>query len=360
MKDIMPAIGTEDGLFHDGNPATGAQGTIVSAAWLNDEQGSTQDIQHEMKNVLAQAGFTPDPSKQNQLLTAIQKIVSDGITTGVKDATTAQKGIVQLSSATDSDDEAHAATPKAVKAAYDLANGKLSSVPDATTAEKGIVQLSSATDSDSETVAATPKAIKAVKTIADAALPATGNAASATKLQTARKIGGVSFDGTADINLPGVNTAGNQATSGNAGSATKLQTARKIGGVAFDGTADINLPGVNTAGNQATSGNAGSATKLATARKIAGHAFDGTADITISAGDVGAYTKSESDAHYNAKYPAQFRVGARVTYNGSDFGSHVPQGAVNINNYTNGDDRINGVVYAYLQYNLNGNWVNFA
>ncbi|MFZ4170915.1 hypothetical protein ACEV60_19965 [Enterobacter ludwigii] len=66
------------------------------------------------------------------------------------------------------------------------------------------------------------------------------------------------------------------------------------------------------------------------------------------------------DARYNAKYPAQFRVGARVTYNGSDFGSHVPQGAVNINNYTNGDDRINGVVYAYLQYNLNGNWVNFA
>mgnify|MGYP000867910957 CR=1 FL=1 len=66
------------------------------------------------------------------------------------------------------------------------------------------------------------------------------------------------------------------------------------------------------------------------------------------------------DARYNAKYPAQFRVGARVTYNGSDFGSHVPQGAVNINNYTNNDDRINGVVYAYLQYSLNGNWVNFA
>lgn len=66
------------------------------------------------------------------------------------------------------------------------------------------------------------------------------------------------------------------------------------------------------------------------------------------------------DARYNAKYPAQFRVGARVTYNGSDFFSHVPQGAVNINNMTDGDDRINGVQYAYLQYNLNGNWVNFA
>lgn len=169
MKDIMPSIGTEDGLFHDGNPATGAQGTIVYADWLNDEQGCTQDIQQEMKNVLAEAGFTPDPSKQNQLLTAIQKIVSDGITTGIKDATTAQKGIVQLSSATDSDDETHAATPKAVKAAYDLANGKLSSVPDATTAIKGIVQLSSATDSDDETHAATPKAVKAAMTAANSA-----------------------------------------------------------------------------------------------------------------------------------------------------------------------------------------------
>ncbi|WP_204247291.1 hypothetical protein [Enterobacter ludwigii] len=66
------------------------------------------------------------------------------------------------------------------------------------------------------------------------------------------------------------------------------------------------------------------------------------------------------DDRYKTKYPTLFRVGARVTYNGSDFGSHVPQGAVNINNYTNNDDRINGVVYAYLQYNLNGNWVNFA
>lgn len=169
MKDIMPSIGTEDGLFHDGNPATGAQGTIVYADWLNDEQGCTQDIQQEMKNVLAEAGFTPDPAKQNQLLTAIQKIVSDGITTGVKDASTSQKGIVQLSSATDSDDETHAATPKAVKAAYDLANGKLSSVPDATTAIKGIVQLSSATDSDDETHAATPKAVKAAMTAASSA-----------------------------------------------------------------------------------------------------------------------------------------------------------------------------------------------
>ena len=46
------------------------------------------------------------------------------------------------------------------------------------------------------------------------------------------------------------------AVSGNASSATQLQTARNIGGVSFNGTADINLPGVNTAGNQNTSGTA--------------------------------------------------------------------------------------------------------
>lgn len=69
-----------------------------------------------------------------------------------------------------------------------------------------------------------------------------GNAETATKLATARNIGGVSFDGTANINLPGVNATGNQSTTGNAATATKLAAARTIGGVLFDGTANINLP----------------------------------------------------------------------------------------------------------------------
>ncbi|ELB8009811.1 phage tail-collar fiber domain-containing protein [Escherichia coli] len=76
-----------------------------------------------------------------------------------QDATTARKGLAQLSSATNSDSETLAATPKAVKTAYDLANGKYTA-QDATTVRKGLVQLSSATNSDSETLAATPKAVK--------------------------------------------------------------------------------------------------------------------------------------------------------------------------------------------------------
>ena len=199
----------------------------------------------------------------------------------------------------------------------------------------------------------------------------TGNAATATALQTARNIGGVSFDGTGNIDLPGVNAAGNQNTSGNAttattattatnvtatanntadetvyltfvdgatggqgietdtglnynpssgvltttsvtgnltgnvtgnvsgtagsatgnaATATALQTARNIGGVSFDGTGNIDLPGVNAAGNQNTSGssasttgNAATATALATARNINGVSFDGTGNITVTA-----------------------------------------------------------------------------
>ncbi|HHY9598391.1 TPA: tail fiber protein, partial [Escherichia coli] len=103
-----------------------------------------------------------------------------------QDATTAQKGIVQLSSATNSTSESQAATPKAVKAAYDLANGKYTA-QDATTAQKGIVQLSSATNSTSETLAATPKAVKAANDNANGRVP------------SARKVNGKALS--ADITL---------------------------------------------------------------------------------------------------------------------------------------------------------------
>ena len=109
----------------------------------------------------------------------------------------------------------------------------------------------------------------------------TGNADTSTKLATPRNIGGVSFDGSADIALPGVNTEGNQNTTGNAATATILATSRTIGGVSFDGSADIALPGVNAVGNQNTTGNAGTTTKLATAINIGGVSFDGSADIDL-------------------------------------------------------------------------------
>ena len=121
--------------------------------------------------------------------------------------------------------------------------------------DKNYIKRSEIVDNLTTNEPAKPVSAKQAKVLQDTKLGKTENAASATKLQTARTIGGVSFDGSANINLPGVNTAGNQNTtgnaatattaaacSGNAATATKLQTARTIGGVPFDGTANIDLP----------------------------------------------------------------------------------------------------------------------
>ena len=89
------------------------------------------------------------------------------------------------------------------------------------------------------------------------------------------------------------------ALSGNATTATTLQNARTIGGVSFDGSANINLPGVNAVGNQNTTG---SAATLTTARTIAisgdvtgtATSFNGSANITISA-DITANTIVNAD-----------------------------------------------------------------
>lgn len=102
-------------------------------------------------------------------------------------------------------------------------------------------------------------------------------------LGTANEITTTTSAQTITISLPATINAD---TTGNAATATALETARTIGGVSFDGTANINLPGVNTAGNQDTSGNAATATTLETARTIAGNSFDGSANITIDAGDL--------------------------------------------------------------------------
>ncbi|TXO34155.1 phage tail protein [Escherichia coli] len=88
--------------------------------------------------------------------------------------------------------------------------------------------------------------------------------------------------------------------SGNAATATKLQTARSIGGVVFDGSANINLPGVNTTGNQNTTGNAATATKLQTVRKISGVPFDGSTDITLTAAHVAAFARRATGSYADA------------------------------------------------------------
>ena len=229
----------------------------------------------------------------------------------------------------------------------------------------------------------------------------TGNAATATALETARNIGGVSFDGSANINLPGVNEAGNQNTSGtaagltgnptitvtkvnvgtaatiaangnisaagivtassfvgnganitaisgsniasgtvaaarvatlnqdttgNAATATILETARTIGGVSFNGSAAINLPGVNEAGNQNTSGTAAglsgnptiTVTKVnvGTAATISANGnatFAGIVTATSFTGDGTGLTGVASTDNIQTGTPATFLSNVNIT-----------------------------------------------
>jgi hypothetical protein len=77
----------------------------------------------------------------------------------------------------------------------------------------------------------------------------------------------------------------NQSTTGNAATATTLQTARTIGGVSFNGSANINLPGVNTAGNQNTTGTAANVTgTVAVANGGTGRTSLTTGNVVLGAG----------------------------------------------------------------------------
>ena len=122
-------------------------------------------------------------------------------------------------------------------------------------------------------------------------------------LQTAAD--GTTVEFTDNVDLPGTLDVTGAATfdstvtattfSGNATSSSILTPGRNIGGVAFDGSQDINLAGVNTAGNQNTSGNAATATALQNARTIAGQSFDGTANITIAPTDLTSVTANATE-----------------------------------------------------------------
>ena len=126
-------------------------------------------------------------------------------------------------------------------------------------------------------------------TIPNGRFPATipgdlsGNAATATQFFDSVLVGGVPFNGGSSINLPGVNTEGDQDTTGNAATATQLAASVNIGGVSFNGSASINLPGVNQAGTQDTSGNAATAT---VATRVSDTTAPSTATDAGTAGEV--------------------------------------------------------------------------
>ena len=121
----------------------------------------------------------------------------------------------------------------------------------------------------------------------------------------------------------------NQDTTGNAATATALETARTIGGVSFDGTGNIDLAGVNTTGNQDTSGNAATATALATGRTIGmtgdvvwtSASFDGSGNVTgtatIQANSVALSTDTTGD------YVSTITAGTGLTSTGATSGEGI-------------------------------------
>ena len=144
-----------------------------------------------------------------------------------------------------------------------------------------------------------------------------GNTAAAITATTINASGTITGDVTGDLTG---DVTGN--VSGNAGTATVLASARTIGGVSFNGSANIDLPGVNAAGNQDTTGNAATATALATTRSIAlggdlsGSAnFNGTSDITISATIANNAVALGTDTTGN--YAASVAAGSGISVTGS-------------------------------------------
>ncbi|EDA3138263.1 phage tail protein [Salmonella enterica subsp. enterica serovar Joal] len=179
-KALKAAMAEARNHTHTWNQITGVpDGTLTQKGIvkLNSATDSTSTMEAATPSAVKAA-----MDKANAAATANHTHVWNQII-GVPDGTLTQKGIVKLNSATDSTSTTEAATPSAVKTAMDKASaaapanhthawGQITGVPDGTLTQKGIVKLNSATDSTSTTEAATPSAVKAAYDKASAAAPA--------------------------------------------------------------------------------------------------------------------------------------------------------------------------------------------
>ncbi|WP_368350115.1 phage tail protein [Pectobacterium peruviense] len=163
--------------------------------------------------------------------------------------------------------------------------------PDGTLTAKGFVQLSNATNSDSEALAATPKAVKAANDNASGRVP------------SGRKVNGKAL--TADITLG----------AGDVGAYTKLET---------DTAVSVVAAAANNAATAAASANTNANGRVPSGRTVNSKAL--SADISLSAGDVGAYTKAETDTRVAAATTAANNAATAAANANTNANGRVPSG----------------------------------
>ncbi|HDW8703992.1 phage tail protein [Escherichia coli] len=355
-------------------------------------------VQAELLNTLEEAGIQPDKTKLNQLALSIKAIMSNN-------ALLIKNNLSEIKIA-------GASAQRTARENLDIYDASLN--------KKGLVQLTSATDSPSETLAATAKAVKIAMDNANARLAKDRNGADIPNKPLFIQNLGLRELGTSGEKIPLLSTANtwtNRQTfsgglsgelSGNAATATKLKTARKIAGVGFDGSSDISISAKNVnafalrqtgntvngdtsvgwnwdsgAYNALIGGasalilhfniNAGScpAVQFRVNYKNGGISYrsarDGygfelgwsdfyTTTRKPSAGDVGAYTQAEC----NSRFITGIRLGGLSsvqTWNGpgwSDRSGYVVTGSVNGNR----DELIDTTQARPIQYCINGTWYN--
>nr|EKX4972462.1 phage tail protein [Escherichia coli] len=172
--------------------------------------------------------------------------------------------------------------------------------PDATLTEKGFTQLSSATNSTSEKLAATPKAVKAVFDLANRKQPLDATLTALAGLATgANKL--PYFTGTDTVSQTDLTSVGRDILA-----KTSVLAVIQYLGFRELGTSGEKIPLLSTANTWsarqtfnggitgALTGNADTATKLKTARKINNVSFDGSTDITLTASDVEALSLEDA------------------------------------------------------------------
>ncbi|MCF7302075.1 hypothetical protein L3W71_03495 [Escherichia coli] len=284
MRPLMPPVQTPDNLFHDGNPLTGELGTIVDAGHLNNVQGTVRDTQSELLTILASAGINVDPTKQNQLLTALKALL--------------------LSRSNPFGD---IKTDGAAAIATALANLGLGPLQTSFTDKSGKIALNGGwgVGIRNEQIAGTMAALDVSRfdyfapkdNIGPIPGQWVGGITHAMGDQIGWQIAGLgqgAVGGSPRAFMRMKLSNGNFSDWGELYHTLNKPTASDVGALPVNGKA-------------ASASAADTAAKLTTARKIAGVAFDGTADISLGPDNVGAVSAGGGD------YNKNFRFGSVAT-----------------------------------------------